>query len=117
VWEVIAAVAALAAVAVGVATFVADWNWRRPVLSVNFSGISPTDRWIVFGLQLRNDGDRTIHDVHAVALLDGESVAEQHPGPVAERTALGPAILPRNQGIAGRSRCLGQNSLSSVWTS
>lgn len=69
---------------------------REPV---NLSGLSPSEQWIAFGLQIRNDGERTVTDLRAIALLGSERVAERG-GPVAGRTALGPATFPPNQGVA-----------------
>ena len=50
-------------------------RWRRPLLTVTFAGSADTPEAFVYGIAVRNDGERIVRDVQGQALVDGKPLA------------------------------------------
>jgi hypothetical protein len=73
----VAAIAAICAVVVGLATLSLQLWWRRPVLSVTFEGHSwQSERaFVLYDLAVTNDGPVTVHDLTTVAHVGNREIA------------------------------------------
>jgi hypothetical protein len=87
---IIGASAAVASALIGETVLVLNVRWRRPLLTLSFVGWPEAGP---FNLSVRNDGPRTVRDISAQALLDGE--------PFTGVDLLGSWTLPSDKAITG----------------
>jgi hypothetical protein len=74
---IIGASAAVVSATVGVTILWLTLRWHRPLLTISFFGPRrETPERLAFTVSIRNDGDRTVRDVQAQALVDGKPLAD-----------------------------------------